>query len=267
MKNISILGAGWLGTPLAEKILQQGHQVKVSTTTTNKQSYFEEQNIPCFVFNLDCPIEETTLHDFFKDTDILIITIPPGKTERIEGNYIARIEKIIEQIQIHQIPEVIFTSSTTVYYSLKGLVSEDDKVEPTSEMDRDILQIERLLLDNQHFNASILRLGGLIGNDRHPVYYICQRELINDANDPVNMVHQEDIIRFVEKMILEPIPNEIFNIVAPISLNRRDFYTQEAQRLGIGKIPTFVDNPNAKLRKVSGEKISKRYHLDYTKLI
>lgn len=267
MKKISILGAGWLGTPLAEKLSENKHSIKVSTTTVAKLSYFQQKNIPCFVFNLDHTVDENTLSSFFKDTEILIITIPPGKIEKVEGNYIGRIQKIIEQAQKHHIKEIIFTSSTTVYYSLKGLVTENDIVEPTSDMDRDILTIEKLLLDNQNFNATILRLGGLIGEDRHPVYYICQRDIIDNANDPVNMVHKDDIIRFVEKMVQEPIPNEIFNIVAPISLNRKDFYTQEAHRLGIEKIPTFIDNPQAGLRKVSGNKIVERYNINYTKLI
>src|SRR5690554_7349448 len=94
-------------------------------------------------------------------------------------------------------------------------------------MDKQIFEIENLLLNNPKFNATILRLGGLIGEDRHPVKFIVKKEVVEDANNPVNMIHRNDIIRFLEKIVEQPIPNEIFNIVAPIGLNRRDFYTKE----------------------------------------
>ncbi|HLV46055.1 MAG TPA: SDR family oxidoreductase [Flavobacterium sp.] len=267
MKKISILGAGWLGTPLAIQLKNNGHQVKVSTTTPEKLSFFEANNIDSCIVNISTKSNLDNITQLLTDTDILIITIPPGRMQNVEENYVDKIKTIIPFIEKHQIQNVIFTSSTTVYLSLKGNVDEETPIIPISEMDKQIVEIENILLSNPHFHSTILRLGGLIGEDRHPVRYIVQRAVIEDANNPVNMVHQKDIIRFIEKMIEQEIPNEIFNIVAPIKLNRRDFYTQEANKLNLSPLPKFVDNPNADLRKVSGKKISVRYGLDYTYLI
>lgn len=267
MKKISILGAGWLGSPLAIQLKKNGHQIKVSTTTPEKLSFFEDNEIEAHLINVGSDTPTNALDGFFIHTDVLIITIPPGRTQNVEENYVDKIKFVIPLIEKHAIKEVIFTSSTTVYLSLKGLVDEETSIVPISEMDKQIVSIESLLLTNKQFNATILRLGGLIGEDRHPVQFIVKREVINDANNPVNMVHRQDIIRFMEKIVRTTIPNEIFNIVAPVSLNRRDFYTREANKLGLAPLPQFVDNPDADQRKVCGEKITKKYDLDYQFLV
>src|SRR5690554_1793929 len=267
MKKISILGAGWLGNPLALQLKGNRNHLKVSTTTPEKISFFKQYHIESFLINVGSDSENENIDQLFSDTDILIITIPPGRTQNVESNYVEKIKSVIPFIEKHHIKEVIYTSSTTVYLSLQGEVNEETPIVPISEMDKQIFEIENLLLNNPNFNATILRLGGLIGEDRHPVRFIVKKEVIKEANNPVNMTHRSDIIRFLEKIVEQPIPNEIFNIVAPINLNRREFYTREAQKLNLSPIPKFVDNPDADMRKVNGEKIAKRYNLDYLELL
>ncbi len=267
MKKIGILGAGWLGSPLALQLKQNGHQLKVSTTTPEKISFFNENEIESFIVTIASNCDTENLDNLLADTDILIITIPPGRSQQVEESYVNKIRTVIPFIEKHGIKNVIYTSSTTVYLSLKGEVTEETPIVPVSEMDRQIIEIENLLLNNNNFNATILRLGGLIGEDRHPVRFIVKREKVDDANNPVNMIHRNDIIRFFEKIIENEISNDVFNIVAPIELNRRDFYTQEANKLRLSPLPKFTDNPNADLRKVSGEKIAKKYGLDYLYLL
>jgi len=267
MKKISILGAGWLGNPLALQLKSNGHQLKVSTTTTEKLSFFNENGIESYIVNVGSNSDTKNLDNLLTDTNILIITIPPGRSKPSESTYVDRIKSIIPFIEKHDIKNVLYTSSTTVYLSLKGNLNEETPIVPVSEMDQQIFEIENLLLNNKKFNTTILRLGGLIGEDRHPVHFIVRKEVVDDANNPVNMIHRKDIIRFFEKIIDHEIPNDVFNIVAPINLNRRDFYTQEAAKLGLSPLPNFTDNPNADMRKVSGEKISKKYGLDYLHLL
>lgn len=267
MKKISILGAGWLGSPLALQLQQNGHSLKVSTTTPEKISFFQDHNMESLLINVSTDSDTENIDRLFSDTDVLIITIPPGRTQKLESNYVEKIKAVIPFIEKHHIKEVIYTSSTTVYLSLQGEVNEETSIVPISEMDKQIFEIENLLLNNPKFNATILRLGGLIGEDRHPVKFIVKKEVVEDANNPVNMIHRNDIIRFLEKIVEQPIPNEIFNIVAPIGLNRRDFYTKEALKLNLSPIPKFIDNPKADMRRVNGEKITKRYNLDYIYLV
>ena len=43
MKNVSVLGCGWLGMPLAISLLDEGYSVKGSTTTEKKNIAFRNQ--------------------------------------------------------------------------------------------------------------------------------------------------------------------------------------------------------------------------------
>jgi nucleoside-diphosphate-sugar epimerase len=264
MKRISILGAGWLGSPLALHLKEQGHTLKVSTTTVDKIGTFRQQGIDAVLFRTGEPADTQALTHLLQDTDILMITVPPGRSQADAGvHYATQIQALIPFIEQAGIPELIFTSSTTVYMSLRGTVYEDTPILPVSDMDRQIFDIEQALLHHPSFKATILRLGALIGGERHPVRYIVQRPVVTEANNPVNMIHRDDIIRFVNSMLAQPLPNEVFNVVAPIYSSRRDFYTQEAQQLGLSPLPLFTDNPEADMRRVNGEKIAQHYGLAY----
>ena len=58
MKQISILGCGWLGFPLAKSLLQKGYMVSGSTTSVEKISVLENAGITPFLIELsDVTIE------------------------------------------------------------------------------------------------------------------------------------------------------------------------------------------------------------------
>ena len=52
MTNISILGCGWLGVPLAKALLEKGFSVNGSTTSTEKISTLENAEISPFLIEL-----------------------------------------------------------------------------------------------------------------------------------------------------------------------------------------------------------------------
>jgi 3-hydroxyisobutyrate dehydrogenase-like beta-hydroxyacid dehydrogenase len=52
MKQISILGCGWLGSPLAKSLLEKGFSVNGSTTSLEKITVLEKAGISAFQINL-----------------------------------------------------------------------------------------------------------------------------------------------------------------------------------------------------------------------
>ena len=50
--KISILGCGWLGFPLAKKLIEIGFEVKGSTTSENKLALLKSNNIEPFLLRL-----------------------------------------------------------------------------------------------------------------------------------------------------------------------------------------------------------------------
>ena len=71
MKNISILGCGWLGKPLATSFLEDGFHVKGSTTSEEKIEVLEALGIETYLVD----ISEYEEFDSFLNSDILIIAI------------------------------------------------------------------------------------------------------------------------------------------------------------------------------------------------
>ncbi|WP_396187155.1 hypothetical protein [Flavobacterium sp.] len=53
MTQISILGCGWLGLPLAKALLENGFAVKGSTTSQEKLSVLENSGIQPFIIALE----------------------------------------------------------------------------------------------------------------------------------------------------------------------------------------------------------------------
>ena len=50
-KQISILGCGWLGLPLAEQFLERGYIVKGSTTSVANHGLLKSKNIIPYSYN------------------------------------------------------------------------------------------------------------------------------------------------------------------------------------------------------------------------
>ena len=79
-KTISILGCGWLGTPLAERLVQAGHTVKGSTRTPEKLAALRAKGIQPYLIRLGPDLNNGEAADFF-DSDVLILNIPPGRRD------------------------------------------------------------------------------------------------------------------------------------------------------------------------------------------
>ena len=52
MKQISILGCGWLGLPLAKSLLEKGFSINGSTTSFEKISILDKAGITPFIVSL-----------------------------------------------------------------------------------------------------------------------------------------------------------------------------------------------------------------------
>jgi nucleoside-diphosphate-sugar epimerase len=239
MKPISILGCGWLGLPLAKALLQRGFSVKGSTTSAEKISVLEIAGIQPFLVQLDEEKISETVADFLAQSQILIVNIPPKLRGNSTENFVAKMVNLIPFIEKSDIKKVLFVSSTSVYGDDNLLVTEETPLNPDSEGGRQLAIVENLLQKNTHFETTILRFGGLIGEDRNPIRFLSGRENIENPEAPINLIHLEDCIGIIEKIIDLNSWNEIFNAVTPFHPSRKQYYTQKAQDLNLA-LPKFV---------------------------
>ena len=239
MTQISILGCGWLGLPLAKALLKKGFLAKGSTTSIEKISVLESAGIAPFIIRLEEEKISDSITDFLADSQILIIDIPPKLRGNSSENFVAKIATLIPFVENSTIEKVLFVSSTSVYGEDNELVTEAAPLNPDSEGGRQLAIVESLLQKNSHFETTILRFGGLIGEDRNPVRFLSGRENIENPDAPINLIHQEDCIGIIEKIIELDSWNKTFNAVAPFHPTRKEYYTQKAADLNLA-LPKFV---------------------------
>jgi UDP-glucose 4-epimerase len=165
MKQISILGCGWLGMPLAKSLLEKEFSVNGSTTTLEKISAMESNGIQAFQIELSETEIKGKIDSFLENSEILIVTIPPKLRSISSENFIKKIQNLVPFIEKAKIEKIIFISSTSVYGDYNSVVTEATKSNPDSESGKQLLETETFLQSNTNFKTTVIRFGGLIGED------------------------------------------------------------------------------------------------------
>ena len=270
MSKISILGCGWLGLPLAKRLIEKGNSVKGSTTSENKLSVLHDAGINPFLIVLESQSVSENIADFLAESEILIIDIPP----KLRGNnsdslnssrkiFVEKIQTLIPFIEKSSIKKVLFASSTSVYGDENEWITEKTIPNPETESGKQLLLAEAILRENKNFETTILRFGGLIGEDRHPVKFLAGKENLENPDAPVNLIHQNDCITIIEEIIHQAKWNEVFNAVAPFHPTREEYYTQKAKLQNLN-LPRFNSEKSNVKKTISSEKLESDLNFQFT---
>jgi len=264
--NISILGCGWLGLPLAEKLLQQGHTIHGSTTTKEKLALLQEKSINPYLVRLNPDLEQKEDLSFW-NSNLLVLNIPPGRSrENVVDFHTRQIQSVCRHLKSSPITKVVFVSSTSVYPKNPGVVSEEDSIPGKAgrASGNALLKAEEMLGKVESISLNILRFGGLYGYDRHPAKYLAGRRNLSKGNAPVNLIHRDDCICIIQHIIEKPFTEGVFNGVSEGHPPRKMYYKAAAKALGLDP-PKFDDEEDDKSRNykvVSNEKL--KHTLNYT---
>ena len=246
-KTIAVLGCGWLGLPLAEKLLVLGHTIKGSTTSKDKLETLDVKGIQAYL--VQCEEDNCLgLEKFVENVDVLILTLPPGLRQNSERRFDLVIKNLEENILHSNIKHLIFISSTSVYGKLTGAIDENSMPRPFSESGKQLLKCEELLLSATQYHTTVLRFGGLIGPNRHPVFSLAKRDAIVNPEGEINLIHLEDCINCLLAVIEKQKENSVFNAVTPFHPDRKSYYNTMAEKAGIS-LPSFIvtSDPNRRI--------------------
>jgi nucleoside-diphosphate-sugar epimerase len=263
MNFISILGCGWFGLPLAKSLLSKGYNVKGSTTSATKLKTLKEAEIIPFQIQLNEQEIIGNVSAFLHETDVLIIAIPPGLRKEIlsseEMTFMNKMKTLIPYIEKSGIQKVLFVSSTSVYGDRFPIVeyTESTQTHPDTESGRQLVLSEKLLQSNIHFKTTVIRFGGLLGEDRHPIKFLAGRTQIENPDGPVNLIQREDCIGIIIKALdfaYKDKWGETFNAVAPQHPTRKNYYQKKAQQFNL-PLPNFVEDTKSKGKIISSKKV------------
>ncbi|MGB7393995.1 MAG: SDR family oxidoreductase [Pricia sp.] len=240
-KKIAIMGCGWLGLPLAEQLIKDGHTIHGSTTSEEKTGKLKEKGIHPFLISLSEDGIQGDASGFLEDMDALVINVPPGLRSGKKENYVKKMQHLHREIKASSVRKVIFVSSTSVYGDAEGEVTEQTPPAPVSESGRQLVASEKIFRQDADLKATIIRFGGLIGPDRHPITMLSGKQNLSNGNAPINLIHLTDCIRIITEILHKNWWNETFNGVYPQHPTKQDYYTETAIRKGL-QPPEYVIN-------------------------
>ncbi|RYD91554.1 MAG: SDR family oxidoreductase [Sphingobacteriales bacterium] len=254
--QVSVLGCGWLGLPLAKALVQLGHTVKGTTTTPDKLHDLKAVGISPYLLNLDNASAEG-IQAFLQGSEVLIINIPP-KLKTATVTYPDKMQLLLPHIKNSGIASVLFVSSTSVYADAFSFpeITEDTPPNSDAENGRQLLQAEQTLQNSPDFKTTIIRPAGLIGNGRHPINQLAGREGIAHPNAPINLISQADVLQVMLAVLAKNTWNEVFNIANPQHPAREAYYTAKAEDAGLA-LPQFNHAAQSIGKIINGDKAEK----------
>lgn len=208
MKKLGIIGYGWLGNHIAER-LSDRYEIFPTTTTPSKAEDLNAKGyhatLVSFPNELDTAMKEW---EFASDLDAIIISVP---FSGIRGTQIPMDDKrqnLLNFLGDYK-GQLFLMSSTGVYPQTEKEFAEDDQ--PAENVES-----ESFILD-KFPQTNILRLAGLMGGER-----LLKNYNISDLHLLVNHIHYADICSAVEKMLEKRTQSKVYNIVAPIHPNKEE---------------------------------------------
>lgn len=263
-KRVLIFGCGWLGIPLAKKLLEDNFEVMGTTTSSEKRLVLQNLGIKpviCKIGDESKHVED--LHGF--NPEILIIAYPLGSRKMIGTEHLYHASWIKNNLISPNLKQVILTSSTSVYPDGYGEVDEECLHRPEGAGLKQ-LEFEEEILKIYKNKLIVLRLAGLIGEDRNPAYFLSGKSNLPNRNAPVNLVHQADVVSLISQIIKTEIVSEVFNVCADDHPTREEYYTDSAKRIGLIP-PKFSQHELIKPKTVSNTKSKELLHFEYQEKI
>lgn len=239
--TIGIAGMGWLGQPLAHHFEILGYKVKGSVTKHEKAQQLKNKGFNVTTLMLTENGTQGTPVALLADTDILLVMIPPGLRGGSGSNYALKMAHFVSDIERFNVKKVVLVSSTSVYDDTQGVVTEDDRPLPELNAGKQLLEVEQLFSENVNFECTIVRFGGLIGGSRNPIRFLAGRKGLSNGSAPVNLIHRDDCIAILSKIVRKNFFGYLFNAVCPDHPSKKEYYTRQANELGLVP-PEYEDN-------------------------
>ncbi len=234
MKKGLIIGKGWLGSRL-EKYLEKQFLIE----TTKRISDAEN----CFSIDFDHYKSEKIKHNH----DFVIVTIPFGRRNNLEDLQ-KRFQHLIDFLDDYN-NQLILLSSTAPENN--EIISENS-IE-TFYLNNPYYSIENQL--KEKFNQLIiLRLGGLMGDDRFLSKYI---DLYSqNLSQMVNHIHYLDICQVIENLINSNKNSSIYNVVAPKHPTKEEVLEYQLNK-------EIISATNREGKIISSQKIQDEFNYEF----
>lgn len=208
MKKLGIIGCGWLGNHIAER-LSDRYEIFPTTTSESKIEEFKSKGyFPTLISFSDENSESINEWEAANELDAIIISIPFSGIRGKQVSMKTRQENVLKFLGDYK-GQLFLTSSTGVYPETEKEFTEEDQ--PVENVESEYF------LQNRFPDANILRLSGLMGGQR-----LLKNYNISNLDQLVNHIHYADICSVIEKMLDQQSEGKVYNLAAPVHPNKEE---------------------------------------------
>ncbi|MCY0976562.1 hypothetical protein PGH12_05290 [Chryseobacterium wangxinyae] len=208
MKKLGIIGCGWLGNHIAERLSNQ-YEIFATTTTVSKVADLESKGFQTTLVSFPNELDpEMKVWEAAKDLDAIVISVPFSGLRGKQVPMNDKRQNLLNFLGDYK-GQLFLASSTGVYSQEEKEFSEEDQPAENVESEKFILE--------KFPQTNILRLAGLMGDDR-----LLKNYNISDLDQLVNHIHYADICSVVEKMLHNQSEFKIYNVVSPMHPNKEE---------------------------------------------
>lgn len=232
MKKGLIIGKGWLGKRLENEL-----ENEFLIETTKRVSDTEN----CFSIDFDAYKAEKITTDY----DFIIVTIPFGRRNNFDDLQ-KRFHHLIQYIGAYE-NQLILLSTTSIYSESSGEISEENNlIDPYYSIENQ--------LKEKYNQLVILRLGGLMGDDRYLSNYL--NFDTPNLKQVVNHIHYKDVCQIIEKIITANKNNAIYNVVASEHPTKEEVLEYQLNQ-------KIIPSKNSIGKVISSQKIQTEFNYEF----
>lgn len=247
--KLGILGCGWIGKRLAFNLLSNNYEVHTTNRFIEKKTELDGLGCKAFVVNFEHNDFDISVSEIFRELDVIVISVSISKLREISFQKSIFI-KIIDFIKNYK-GKLILLSSIGVYPDNELTINEKQ----SQYLNNNIVETDNLV-SSKFPQLNILRLGGLMGDDRRLDKYYKNLAQLKQGENKVNYINYEDVRGVIKKLIKLDFEGEIFNVVAPFHPTKYEVLSH------LLKIEIPKHKPKKNHRIISSDKLINS--LDYT---
>lgn len=250
--NITIIGGGWLGLPLAQELQCDGHHIIATKRSEQGVQEVKAQGLEAITYTLGDKLDDSGLAPLF-ESELVIINIPPGRKNLEPQQFITNMKSLISHAFDGDVEKLIFVSTSAVYGNKNRTVYEYSAVDPITDSAQAHVEVEHHIRATFGNKGTIVRLSGLVDDDRHPARSLSGRADIANGQQVVNLVHRTDVITAIEKIIQHQVYGQTLHLAAPEHPTRAEYYIAVAKKMGIDEPSFLFDDSVGKGKSINCE--------------
>jgi nucleoside-diphosphate-sugar epimerase len=200
-RRVTIIGCGWLGTRLGDRLRRGGTEVHATTTCDEKLEVLRFLGFTPHRVELG---RGDGLAAALEGSEAAVVCAAPGRGGSYEEVYGRGMEDLARRMEESGVPRLLYTGSTGVYAQEDGSwVDEDSPADPAAERGRLLLRAEEMLRGIGGVATTVLRLAGLWGPGRDPADWAARWAGTErrDGESWLNLIHGEDVVRVLEDLL------------------------------------------------------------------